>query len=107
MMYRVCTTILTLVMIFTRPVLAQNLLPAAPANPTVPVAPPNAPSLPPEQVAPANGDLSGQLSRNKGTIAPPNVDPGMAVKPTGRATSTTPVIPPPGTPGGNTSVVPK
>jgi hypothetical protein len=47
------------------------------------------------------------LSRDKGTITPPNVDPGMSVSPPARGAGTTPVIPPPGSPGGNPSVVPK
>jgi hypothetical protein len=51
--------------------------------------------------------LSDRLSRQKGTIAPPNVDPGMAVQPSGKGAAMTPVIPPPGSPGGNPSVVPK
>ena len=91
------------------PALAQNPQPASPTNPTVPVAPPNAPSPPPERIAPpeGSGTLSDQLSRQKGTITPPNVDPGMAAQPSGRAAATTPVIPPPGSPGGNQSVVPK
>ncbi len=51
--------------------------------------------------------MSDRLSQQKGTIAPPNVDPGMTVQPSGRGAATTPVIPPPGSPGGNPSVVPK
>jgi hypothetical protein len=91
------------------PALAQNPQPTSPTNPTVPVAPPNAPLPPPEQIAPAEGDgtLSDRLSKQKGTIAPPDVDPGMTVKPSGQGAATTPVIPPPGSPGGNRSVVPK
>ena len=97
-------TALTLVAV---PAMGQNPQPASPANPTVQVAPPNAASPPPEKIAPANRDLSSRLSRNKGTIDPPNVDPGMTVKPPARSGATTPVIPPPGSPGGNSSVVPK
>jgi hypothetical protein len=90
------------------PALAQNPQPAPPANPTVPIAPPNAPSPPPEKMAPPEGNsLSDHLSQQKGTIKPPNVDPGMAVQPPQRGAATTPVIPPPGSPGGNPSVVPK
>jgi hypothetical protein len=87
--------------------LAQTLPPANPANPTVPVAPPNATQPPPEKIAPPAPDLSSRLSRDKGTITPPNVDPGMSVSPPARGAGTTPVIPPPGSPGGNPSVVPK
>jgi hypothetical protein len=77
-------------------------------NPTVPVAPRNAPApAPPEKIAPADGDLSNRMSRQKGMIKPPNVDPGMNVTPPARGSASTPVIPPPGSPGGNPSVVPK
>ncbi|HEY4044806.1 MAG TPA: hypothetical protein VGM32_23575 [Rhodopila sp.] len=86
---------------------AQNPQPTAPTNPTVPMAPPNAPSPPPEKIAPPDGDLSSRLSQQKGTIKPPNVDPGMTVTPPPRSGAKTPVIPPPGSPGGNPSVVPK
>ena len=91
------------------PVAAQNPQSTSPANPTVPVAPPNAPSPPPERIAPpeSDGTLSDRLSKQKGTIAPPDVDPGMTVRPSGQGAATTPVIPPPGSPGGNRSVVPK
>ena len=87
--------------------LAQNPQPAAPTNPTVPIAPPNAPTPPPERIAPGAGTMSDRLSQQKGTIAPPNVDPGMTVQPSGRGAATTPVIPPPGSPGGNQAIVPK
>jgi hypothetical protein len=72
------------------------------------VAPPNAPSPPPEKIAPTNGNLSNRLSQQKGMVTPPaNVDPGMTVRPPQNGSNTTPVIPPPGSPGGNRSVVPK
>ena len=86
---------------------AQNPQPTAPTNPTVPVAPPSTPTPPPEQLAPGNGDMSNKLSQQRGMIKPPNVDPGMTVAPPATGTATTPVIPPPGSPGGNRSVVPK
>jgi hypothetical protein len=90
---------------------AQNPQPAAPHETTPPVAPPSAPSPPPEQIAPADralGDthLSDRLSRQQGTLQPPSVDPGIQA-PTPRSQGTMPVIPPPGTPGGNQKVVPK
>ncbi len=56
---------------------------------------------------PAGGSLSTDLSRSGGVIAPPaGVDPEIkqTPPPTG---STMPVIPPPGTPGGNPAVKPK
>ncbi len=90
------------------PALAQGTL----TNPTVPVPPPtatspNLPATPPEKIAPADPNLSGRLSQQKGTITPPNVDPGMAITPPRNLAGTTPVIPPPGSPGGNGSVIPK
>jgi hypothetical protein len=50
--------------------------------------------------------LSDQLSQSKGIICPPaGVDPGIAAPPTGGGR--TPVIPPPGTPGGDPVIMPK
>jgi hypothetical protein len=50
--------------------------------------------------------LSEQLSESKGVICPPaGVDPGITVPPIGGGRM--PVIPPPGTPGGDPSIVPK
>lgn len=92
------------------PAMAQNPQGAQPANPSVPVAPRDAP---PERIAPSDGrptggnTLSNQMSRQGGTVTPPNVDPGMTVRPPPNSAGTTPVIPPPGSPGGNRSVVPK
>ena len=85
--------------------LLMAAIPAA-AQTTQPT-PPASPAAPPEQVAPPDRDLSQTLSRRKGTIAPPNVDPGMMVKPPANGSTATPVIPPPGSSGGNRSVVPK
>lgn len=94
---------------------AQNPQPAPPGEPHTSLAPPNAPSPPPEQIAPdANGrstaqagNLSDKLSRQQGTLQPPNVDPGINAAPPARGATGMPVIPPPGTPGGNQKVVPK
>lgn len=97
---------LTGLVLVATPALAQNPQMTSPANPTVPVAPPNAPSTPPEKIAPPSGDMSGKLSQQKGTITPPNVDPGMMVKPPATSGSTMPVIPPPGS-AGKGSVTPK
>jgi hypothetical protein len=53
-----------------------------------------------------NANLSDKLSRSKGVICPPaGIDPGLAVPPLGGGL--TPVIPPPGTPGGDPGLVPK
>jgi hypothetical protein len=94
----------TTLILIAAPALAQN---PQSTNPTVPVVPHNAPSPPPEKIAPADGDLGNRVSRQKGMIKPPNVDPGMSVSPPPRSGASTPVIPPPGSPGGNPSVVPK
>jgi hypothetical protein len=52
--------------------------------------------------------LSEQLDRNSGVIHPPaGVDPGIEVPAPNPNPRSTPVIPPPGTPGGNPSVQPK
>jgi hypothetical protein len=103
---------LTTLILVAAPALAQNPQPTSPTNPTVPVAPPAAPSPPPEKIAPlsgnpGSGNLSNRLSQQKGMVTPPNVDPGMTVSPPRNSSATTPVIPPPGSPGGNGSVVPK
>jgi hypothetical protein len=58
-------------------------------------------------VPPASGSLSSDLNRSGGVIAPPSgIDPEIkqTPPPTG---AKMPVIPPPGTPGGNAAVKPK
>ena len=56
---------------------------------------------------PASGSTSSELSRSGGVIKPPgDVDPQMKQTPPS-AGDRMPVIPPPGTPGGNPSVKPK
>jgi hypothetical protein len=53
-----------------------------------------------------SANLSDELSRSKSVICPPaEVDPSIAVPPTGGGVM--PVIPPPGTPGGDPYIVPK
>jgi hypothetical protein len=53
----------------------------------------------------SNQTLSQKLDQTKGVICPPDIDPGMKA-PTPK-TGNTPVIPPPGSPGGDPSVQPK
>jgi hypothetical protein len=61
-------------------------------------------STPGETTGSAN--LSDELSRSKGVICPPaGVDPGISVPPVGGGV--TPIIPPPGMPGGDPGLVPK
>ena len=52
-----------------------------------------------------SGDLGSKLSQSNGVICPPDVDQGMKA-PTPK-TGNMPVIPPPGSPGGNPNVQPK
>ena len=51
---------------------------------------------------------SDKLNKSGGVIKPGgNIDPKMQVPPPDPGPTSTPVIPPPGTPGGNPNVVPK
>lgn len=69
--------------------------------------PPENPQCPPNGQPPRPGESLGkQLSEGKGVICPPNVDPSMKV-PAPPSDSKMPVIPPPGSPGGNEKVQPK
>jgi len=67
----------------------------------------------PEDTAPGRSGssqepLGKKLSRTDGVIHPPQgVDPGLAVPPPPHAHGTMPVIPPPGTPGGEPGLRPK
>jgi hypothetical protein len=50
--------------------------------------------------------LSDRLAESKGVICPPTgIDPGLAIPPVGGGRM--PVIPPPGTPGGDPGIQPK
>ena len=54
----------------------------------------------------ATHPLSEQLAQSKGVICPPaGIDPGLAALPP--PTNDHPIIPPPGSPGGNPTVIPK
>ncbi len=97
---------------------AQNPQPAAPQDPHHPLAPPSASQPPPEVIAPHDttpgtksaqtGDtLSDRLSKQQGTLHPPSVDPGISAPLPSNGQGAMPVIPPPGSPGGNPAVVPK
>ena len=100
------TTVLGTALLFASP-LAQ-----AQSNKSE-TAPPSAPQKPNECSAElGNGGsnssrpLSDQLSQSKGVICPPaGVDPGISIPPVGGGR--TPVIPPPGTPGGDPNIQPK
>jgi len=55
----------------------------------------------------SSGNLSERLNRSEGVIKPPeNVDPGLQKKPPDDS-GKMPVIPPPGTPGGDPNIKPK
>ena len=89
-----------------------------------PIRPPQAPNMPrtdeviPEKIKPeepsATGavgpgsTLSKKLEATEGVIRPPaNLDPEITTSAPVPNPGTTPVIPPPGSPGGDPSVVPK
>ena len=58
-------------------------------------------------VPPASGTSSSDLNRSGGVITPPaGIDPEIKQTPPTTG-STMPIIPPPGTPGGNPAVKPK
>ena len=60
-----------------------------------------------EGQAPASPDASERLNRSQGVIKPPqSVDPSMQVKPAD-PDSRMPIVPPPGSPGGDQSIQPK
>jgi hypothetical protein len=68
-----------------------------------------APTQPDEDLsASSTGSLSHQLNRSRGVIHPPaNIDPGLTQPALDLGPHSMPVIPPPGTPGGNPDIKPK
>src|SRR4249920_2530343 len=92
------------------PALGQGMLGAsAPCSPSVPPGSPGTATTgegEPHNPAPAPDNLSGRLAQSDGVICPPPaVDPDIRL-PTPEA-GNMPVIPPPGSPGGDPSVRPK
>jgi len=100
---------------------AHAQAPASPATPPAQTAPPAsnqptscAPATPRGSTAPndatvgqANEALGDKLARSDGTLCPPsNVDPQIRA-PTPETGNKMPVIPPPGSPGGDQNVRPK
>ena len=62
----------------------------------------------PEAAGSGSSTLSHQLDRSGGVIRPPGgVDADMTQPPPAVGTHSMPVVPPPGTPGGNPTVAPK
>jgi len=89
------------------PAAAQNQGGGPPASerpaPTLPDA-----KLPGSSSPERSGSMSEDLSRSGGVIQPPpTVDPGMRQAPPSPGPQSMPVIPPPGTPGGDPTVKPK
>ena len=90
-------------------------LPAVQAQPQSPLSTPGPnscpadvtpPALPPNETS-GSRTLSEQLAESKGVICPPaGVAPGLTTTPP-TTDRKMPVIPPPGSPGGDPSVVPK
>jgi hypothetical protein len=66
---------------------------------------PGAEQKPCSQPGGSSKTLSDKLDQGAGVICPPNVDPGM--KAPAPETGKMPVIPPPGSPGGDPNVQPK
>ena len=82
--------------------LAQSATPGA-----APDRGPAGQSQAPQSGSPAPGSLSRELSRSGGVIRPPPTHDRGVVSPPHQGVGRTPVIPPPGTPGGNPNVQPK
>jgi hypothetical protein len=68
-----------------------------------------APTQPDEDLSASSaGSLSHQLNQSGGVIHPPaNIDPGLRKPAPDLGPHSMPVIPPPGTPGGNPDIKPK
>jgi hypothetical protein len=85
---------------------APNDVPLLPQPPNQNACPPDINRAPRSNETTGSPSLSDQLAATKGVICPPaGVDPGIAAPPVGGGR--TPVIPPPGTPGGDPSIQPK
>ena len=71
--------------------------------------PPDAPSSPDGKAGStaADPDLSGALSESRGIVTPPPTGDTEIRRPVPSEAGKTPVIPPPGSPGGDPTVVPK
>jgi hypothetical protein len=74
----------------------------------VPKSPPTLLPLPPEQGEGSGSSMSERLSESEGVIAPPReVDPQMKHPAPPAGPNAMPVIPPPGSPGGDQTIQPK
>jgi hypothetical protein len=79
-----------------------------------PQQPPNQSTRPDDATGPQqgtsaapSGSLSDELSRSGGVVQPPATGDQGVVPPPKAGPQSTPVIPPPGTPGGNQAIQPK
>jgi len=107
----IATVVATVSTVFISAAQAQSQRPGTPP----PAPPPDQSACPPDSRggAPRSNEttgsgrsLSDRLAESKGVICPPaGVDPGIAAPPVGGGRM--PVIPPPGTPGGDPSIQPK
>jgi hypothetical protein len=106
--------IVTVALLATVPALAQTngdsprdpkaCAPGADSHLRMPDTPtPSAPQTP--NATTGSGNLSDKLAQSDGVLCPPNVDPDIKA-PTPNV-GKMPVIPPPGSPGGDPSVQPK
>jgi len=64
------------------------------------------PPTPREQASPQEGQES-ELSHSQGVLTPPETGDPVVKAPRQSATPSTPVVPPPGTPGGRQDIEPK
>jgi hypothetical protein len=104
----VVATVATLSMLIVQAQLDRPVAPPPLAQPSYPRdCPPSVGNNGPSSNETTGGrTLSDQLSQSKGVICPPaGIDPDISVPPIGGGR--TPVIPPPGTPGGDLSIQPK
>jgi hypothetical protein len=98
------TILLSSILLSNTIVFSQSVTPAPRSPQAAPECQRGATDTPGETTGTAT--LSDQLSRSKGIICPPaGVDPGIAAPAVGGGV--TPVIPPPGTPGGDPHIIPK
>jgi hypothetical protein len=98
-----------LIAIIARPAAAQGQAPPQAQPPQSPQGQAPQGQRPQGQAPGAGSDsLSGQLSRSGGVIHPPaEVDKPMEAPTPDPGARSTPVIPPPGAPGGNPDIKPK
>ncbi|HJT09065.1 MAG TPA: hypothetical protein VJ747_19185 [Stellaceae bacterium] len=93
---------------------AWSQTPPSPAPQTIPEQHQSESARPGDQTGPQqgsstapSGSLSDELSRSGGVVRPPSTGDQGVVAPPKAGPQSTPVIPPPGTPGGNQEVQPK